>query len=1170
MQARKKIRQAVEQEAYRFGFQKDGTIIAEEFRDGLVVNGVVFGDTQEKQYQHLKNRILLDGYNAVIEEAAYTWFNRFIALRYMEVNEYLPINMRILSSKDRDKGEPEALTNITHLIEELNLNRDLVYSLQDQNKNDELYRYLLIHQCNALGTALPTVFGHISEDIGLLLPSKLLTENSVLDDLITMIDEEEWKNVEIVGWLYQFYVSEEKDAFFENKSKKAGKEDIGPATQLFTPRWIVQYMVDNSLGRYWLESHPDENFQQSLDYYLEDAEQSEEVEAQLEILKEPAVDVENIKFLDPSCGSGHILVYAFEVFHKIYVSRGYRERKIPQKILQNNLFGLDIDKRAAQLATFAVVMKAREYDRRLFNRDLHTNIFSIEESNHIEEQHIVTFSNGNEKLEKELTSLVTVFEDAKLYGSIIQVPKIDIELIEEQMEFIRNEAEINVFYSELIEYIFPIIEDLINQYKILSDQFEIVVTNPPYLNRFDFKLKKYVNTYFGDYKKDLFSVFIYVCSQLTSSNGYNGFMTPFVWMFISSYEKLRQYLINQKSITNLIQMEYSAFKDATVPLCTFVIKNDNNSLVGHYVRLSDFKGGMTVQEEKYLDVINNNTLDYLYEFNQTDFSKIPGSPIAYWANNNAINAFFKHKNFDEEYITRAGMITGNNDLFVRFWFEVEVFKFGIAYGTREDAKKSSRKWFPYSKGGGYRRWFGNNTHIVEWKNDGYFMKNFKNENGKIPAHAFNLEYIFKPQVTWSSLTSNVFSARYASKGFLFDAAGSFADIPDSEKFFQVAFLNSKVCMYFLSLLNPTLNFQKGNIGSLPIHISNEKNVSIKSNHNIEISKKDWDSFETSWDFEEHPFLTYKEDSLIETSFKKWAQLAKARFNQLKENEEELNRIFIDIYGLQDELTPEVEDKDVTVRRAKKERDVKSFLSYLVGVIFGRYSLDTNGLAYAGGEWDEEQYITYKPDETNIIPVTEEMYYEVDLVKKVEELISLIYGEDSLEENLQFIAETLKNKPQESTRDCIRRYFQKDFFKDHKQIYKKRPIYWMFSSGKRGAFQGLMYLHRYDKHAIGRLRLDYVLKESRVLDNLIALEEHIIEDPSTSKKEKATAQKKIENFQKDKKEIVEYAEILDHVAKQQIELDLDDGVKVNYEKFQGIEVAHSDSRKLVKKDILEKL
>lgn len=1170
VQARKKMMDAVKQKAYAFGITKDEVKSIQELPDGLVVNGTVMGEVEKKQYTHLRNRIVFEGYDHVMEEAAYTWFNRLIALRYMEVNGFLPIQMRVLSSETQGKTEPDALTRILDISDELGMKRERIYELQDANRDNELYQYLLVMLSNKLGEIIPNVFEYITDDLALLLPDNLLSENSIVHDIVTMIDEEDWQNVEIIGWLYQFYISEQKESFFSRKNK-AEKEDIGPATQLFTPRWIVQYMVDNSLGRLWLESHPNDELQETLKYYLDDAEQTEDMQEQLVALKEPSLNVEEIKFFDPSCGSGHILVYAFEVFYEIYLSQGYRQREIPKLILENNLYGLDIDKRAAQLATFAVIMKAREHDRRLFSRDFNVHVHSIEESNSITTDDIELFARGDKELQTETGKLVATFEDAKLYGSIIQVPSVDIKQIRNQMEFLRKEADLDIFTTELIEYTFPLLEDLINQYELMAMQYEVVVTNPPYMNNFNAQLKTFVNKYYKDYSKDLFSVFIYRNSLYCTENGYTAFMTPMVWMFIKSYQKLREDMIENAHISSLVHLEYSAFEEATVPLCTFVLKNKYEDKKGTYVRLSDFRGGMDVQEEKYLEAVNNSNMDYLYRFDQMNFEKIPGSPIAYWASEKAVNIFQNEAKIEEVAFPKQGLITGDNNRFLRFWHEINYQNLGLLLESREEAQNSNLTWFPTTKGGKFRRWYGNKDYVVNWKNDGYEIRNFTNDKGKLKSRPQNLDYYFQKGITWSTISSGLPSFRFHNNG-IFESKGSVIFPRENVNFYNIfGFMNSKLVIKFLEILSPTLDFHEGPVGKVPYKIINDNTVTNLVKENIKIAKSDWDSFETSWDFEEHPFLTHKgASSLVQDSFNSWKQVAEARFNQLKANEEELNRIFIDIYGLQDELTPEVEDKDVTVRKADLQRDMKSFLSYLVGVMFGRYSLDQKGLAYAGGEWDESLYSSYQPDENNILPITEEAYFEADIVKKVEELVALIYGEESLEENLTFIADALKRKKNESARERIRRYFTKEFYKDHVQTYQKRPIYWQFTSGRRGAFKGLIYLHRYDRDTLGRLRTEYVLKESAALDNLTALEQNTLEDPAISKSEKAAAQKRIENYQKDKDELTKYDAVLDHMAKRRMELDLDDGVKVNYAKFQNIEVMDEHTGKVSKRNLLEKI
>ncbi|SFC67127.1 Methyltransferase domain-containing protein [Alkalibacterium subtropicum] len=1158
--ARKRIEDAVKQKAYSFGITKDEINPLQELSDGLIINGTVIGEREQKQYNHLKNRILMEGYETVMDEAAYTWFNRFVAMRYMEVNDFLPINMRILSSKKPDKREPDALTEILSLVDDLDLNRERVYQMKEDSQLNELYQYLLIKQSIKLGDILPNVFDPITDDLALLLPDNLLNENSVIRDIVTMVDEQDWTEVEIVGWLYQYYIADQKESFFSNRGKKAGKKDIPVATQLFTPKWIVKYMVDNSLGKYWLERYPDKDIETSLDYYLKSGDNN--------LGDKPAVDIEQLTFLDPSCGSGHILVYAFDVYYKLYLSRGYREREIPKLILNNNLFGLDIDKRAAQLATFALTMKAREYDRRLFSRDYKVHIHSIEESNTIENEYVELLADENTDVKTVTELLVSVYNDAKLYGSILQVPEIDISLIEGQMESIKNRTEIDIFTTELIEYVFPLIEDLIDQYKLLSKTYDIVVTNPPYMNNFNKNLKDFINKHYKDYKKDLFSVFIYRCTLFTKEHGYTALMTPMVWMFISSYEKLRNYIVKHKSIGSLVHLEYSAFKDATVPLCTFVLKNEFSDEKGTYIRLTEFTGGMDVQEEKFLEAKHDSTTSFRYETDSSNFSKIPGSPIAYWISNSMLKVFVEGILLEEYAEAKNGFTTGNNNLFLRLWHEVDPHNIDFHESSIEYVSENTHTWFPYNKGGSFRKWYGNLKHVINWSDNGREIKNYGH---LVPR---SLSYMFKTSLTWSKISSASISFRFVPSGNMFDVAGLSMFVKNKIYLnYLFALLNSKVTKRILLMLSPTLNFETGHIRSIPV-IYNDKRHNLISdivNINKILSKNDWNSFETSWDFEDHPFIIHKKDSaLIENSFNNWEEVAEERFYQLKANEEELNRIFIDIYGLQDELTPEVEEKDVTVNKAVLDRDVKSFLSYLVGLMFGRYSLDKKGLAYAGGEWDESHYTSYKPDDTNIIPLTEDQYFEDDIMNKIEELVSLIYGKETLEENLRFIAEALKMKSNESARDRIRRYFMKEFYKDHLKTYQKRPIYWQFTSGKRGAFKGLMYLHRYHKYTVAQLRTEYILHQATVLDNLITHEQQVIADETSSATQKARAQKTIDEYTKDRAELAKYDRVIEHVARQQIDLDLDDGVKVNYQKFQNIEVTDDTSNKPKKQNVFEKI
>ena len=1171
--AREKIRLGIEQKAFELGITAKGIQPLETLKDGLIVGERVLGEREARQYSHLKRRIEQEGYEAVIAEATYTWFNRIIALRFMEVNDYLPIKSHILSSVVPAKAEPDVLTNVTQYMDALDLDKAFVYRLREENRSEDLYHYILVQQCNKLGEIIPTVFETISDDMALLLPDGLLQDSSPIRDVVTMIAEEDWKNVEILGWLYQFYIADQKDAVFANlkKNKKIGKADIPAATQLFTPRWIVEYMVDNSLGRLWLEAYPDQDFEKSLTYYLEDAEQEPAVQAQLDALKQTNLDIEAIRFLDPCCGSGHILVYAFEVLYKMYQARGYSKREIPALILEKNLFGLEIDRRAAQLATFAIIMKAREHDARLFSRTYKVNVHSIEESNELPKAHLDVFAQGDSDLMEEIELLVDVFHDAKIYGSIIQVPAIQIEAIQAKINYFQTESDLDIFTGEMIEYSLPLIQSLVNQYQLLEMTYEVVVTNPPYMGGkgMDPKLSKYVGSHYPNSKSDLFAVFMDVNNRLTKDEFYTATINQHAWMFLSSYEKLRAELLKNRTLINMVHLGTRAFQEIggeVVQTTSFVLKKTSlEHFVAKYIDLTEVKDAL----EKSNEFTNPKRL---HLSKQNDYFLIPGSPIAYWASRKVFLEFSKSKFFSEVHSTRAGMITGNNDLFVKIWSEISYSDFGVDFNNRDDAKDSNKKWFPYNKGGDYRRWYGNNSHVVNWENDGELMRNLKDANGKIPAHAFNLEYIFKEQITWSSLSSKSFSARLSKEGFLFDAAGSFGVIENrNDRFYQLGFLNSKICSFFLSLMNPTLNFQKGNISNLPIkfNMEYEKIILELVESNIALSKLDWDSFETSWDFKKHPFLNYPGERIAD-SFRQWEAFADQQFRQLKANEEELNRIFIDIYGLQDELTPEVEDKDITVRRADYERDSRSFLSYLVGIIFGRYSLDKEGLAYAGGEWQPENYHTYQPDADNILPITEDGLFSDDLVKKVVELVTYIYGEETLEENLLFLAQALDKKVNERPEETIRRYFQKTFYKDHLKIYQKRPIYWLFSSGKRGAFKALIYMHRYDRDTVARIRTDYVLPLFMTLDNLITFEQQVVDSPDTSNQAKAAARKAIENYQKDKEELSVYSEVLDHIAKQRIELDLDDGVKVNYAKFQDITLISSQTAKKNKMHLLEKI
>ena len=1138
------------------------------------VGGHLLSSTEKKQRAALIAQIKEKGYEQVMEEVAYTWFNRFSALRFMEVNGYLPSHVRVFTDEENN-FKPQIISEAIHL--ELDgLDMEKVYAYKEANDNDELYKYLLITQCNALNSVLPGMFQKIADYTELLFPDNLLREGSVIQQMIELIPEDDWKDaVQIIGWLYQYYNSEKKDDVFAalKKNVKITKENIPAATQLFTPDWIVRYMVENSLGRLWLEGHPDVKEQllpteeeQSAyaagnrdpedtkwHYYLEEAEQEPEVQAQLaEIRKEYAtLTPDQLKVIDPCSGSGHILAYMFDVLMKIYESYGYTTREAVASIVENNLYGLDIDDRAAQLAYFAVMMKARQYDRRFFSRGIQPHVYAIAESNHVDSFALDYFCNGDAKLKKAMDTIISELHDAKEYGSILTVTPQDWSALYDR--FAEITEDINMSRETALREILPLVQVA----EALVQKYDTVVTNPPYMGASNMnpKLNEFIKNNYADYKSDFFSAFVIHASQMTKQSGYCGFFTPYVWMFIQSYEKMRNYLYNQATIETLIQFEYSAFEEATVPVCTFAFQNRHVQKKGCYLRLVDFRGGMEVQRQKTLEAIENHNCGFYYEQSTDNFSKIPGSPVAYWVSEKTIASFEKGILADVA-DTKQGFATGDNNRFLKFWQEVDWNTVGLNYSSRELAKESFKKWFPTNKGGSYRKWYGNNIYLANWKNDGSEMRAF---SGSVIR---NPQYYFRQGITWSSLSSGGLSMRFSPTGFIFESKGSMCYLKDEcNLFYVLALMNTKVVDSMLSILAPTLDYHEGPMSKVPVVIdSNRKKlIDEKAKVCVNICKNDWDSYETSWDFVTHPFITYRSGAdfadipmnkwqyRIADAYHTWESNATAQFDLLKKNEEELNRIFIDIYGLQDELTPEVEDKDVTVRKADLGRDIHSFISYAVGCMFGRYSLDVDGLVYAGGEWDNSKYASFAADKDNIIPISDDEYFEDDIVGRFVKFVEVVYGKDTLDENLKFIADALGGKGQ--PKDVIRNYFLNDFYSDHCKIYQKRPIYWLFDSGKKNGFKCLIYMHRYQPDTIARIRTDYVHEQQARYRTAIADLETRIANASTGERVKLNKQLKTLNDQA--VEIHEYEEKIHHLADQMISIDLDDGVKVNYAKFQDV-------------------
>ena len=1101
-------------------------------------------------------------YQYVIEEVAYTWFNRLIAIRFMEVNDYLPSHIRVLSSES-GKLEPDLVT--TPFDAELPFTAEeeaQIFQLKQDNKLDEVFRILFLKQCNALNEILPALFEKTKNYTELLLSLSVIDQDGVVYHLIHDIPEDDFNierggQVEIIGWLYQYYNTEPKAAAFA-KSGKITKEEIPAVTQLFTPDWIVRYMVENSLGRLWVEGHPECDLKENWKYYLEEAQQEPEVQVKLaEIRKEyAALNPEDIKLIDPCMGSGHILVYAFDVLMQIYESAGYSQRDAAKSILEHNIYGLDIDDRAYQLAYFAVMMKARQYNRRILNGENTCHVYAIQESNSINRAHLKYFGAGMDDIEKnaakmQLEGLLDTLTDAKEYGSILNVESYNWDLLRRFVAAEDTDGQISMD-SVGVEDTAEQLNRLIDIGETMARKYWVTITNPPYaaISNLSPKVNDFVKANYPDSKVDLFAVFIERCGLMTRVSGYQAMITQHAWMFLASYENLRDKLLN-KELINLAHLGPHAFDEINgevVQTSSFVFCNDFFS--NYNSTFVQLVGGKNEAAKAAMFISGE------HRFNKTNeqLREIQGTPYtAYWASDVVLSAFKKSHLVGDVSEPRVGMATANNDRFIRLWFEVNRNKFGINISSRKEAVESRKKWFPFAKGGEQRKWYGNNDTVVNWENDGFEIQNFKDEKtGRIRSHNYNLDYIFSSALTWTVIGTEKTSFRFCPVGFLYSNSGYglFCN-NEKTKYYLLGFMNSKIAASLLKILSPSMGFESGYLRKLPLIESDSLDSIVERvKHCIDGSNAEWDSFEISWDFKKHPLL--RNVSTISEAFTQWQSECDDRFNQLKANEEELNRIFIDIYGLQDELTQEVEDKDVTVRKADLQRDIKSLLSYAVGCMFGRYSLDVEGLAYAGGEWDSSKYQSYIPDEDNVIPITDEEYLDDDIVSRLCAWLKAVYGADTLEENLDYIAKALGNKGSTS-REIIRNYFLNDFFKDHCQTYSvtgsgKRPIYWLFDSGKQNGFKALVYLHRYTPDTIGNLRIDYLHKMQRVYESEINRMQDMM-DHSGNAREVAAASKRKDKLAKQLKECREYDEKISHLALSRIELDLDDGVKVNYRKLQ---------------------
>lgn len=1080
-------------------------------------------------------------YKNVVEEVAYTWFNRLVAVRFMEVNDYLPIHIRVLSSESSSKAEPDLVTHPMDAdLDYTPYEKDRIMQLKNENKLEELFRLLFIKQCNTLNEILPELFEKTNDYTELLMNVSFTDNDGVVYHLVYDIAEADFDvdkegQVEIIGWMYQYYNTEPKNEVFAllNKNVKITKERIPAATQLFTPDWIVRYMVENSLGRLWLEGHPNDEMKSNWKYYLDESEQEDDVQKQLNKMREEykTINPEKIKVIDPCMGSGHILVYAFDVLMQIYESYGYSQRDAAKSIVENNLYGLDIDNRAYQLAYFAVMMKARQYNRRILDGKTICHVYAIQESNGINRTHLRFFGNGMSIIErntamKQALYLLEIFTDAKEYGSILNMNNCDWQLL---YQFVENIDLIGQMTLDAVG-----INDTQNKLhqlfeiaSLMAQKYDVVITNPPYMGSsgMGVKLAEYVKDKYPDSKSDLFAIFIERCGQMTKHNGYQAMITQHSWMFLFSYEKLRRKMLLSDTI-NMAHLGARAFEEIggeVVQTTSWVVRrSDISGYKATYSRLVDFIS-QKIKEEAYLSTQNR------YIAIKENFSKIPSMPIAYWVSNDFIR-IFSNQLFYDYTISDGQNVTSDNSRFVRYLWEV----------SNDDIGKN-RKWRLYAKGGGFRKWYGNLIDIIDWSESAIEFYHKESSARVIPEYLW-----YKKGITWGLITSNLPSFRLLPEEATFDKGGSSIFLIDYVNYnYFIGLLNSKVFHKVVLVLNPTLNFQVKDIRSMPIILNNEETVNSIIEKAIEVSKIDWDSFEISSDFITHPLI--QDTNTISESFIQWQNYTENQFNQLKSIEEKLNKIFIDIYGLQDEMGPDIEDKDITIRRADLGRDIRSFISYAVGCLFGRYSLDEGGLIYSGGKWDVSKYITYIPDKDNILPITDQEYFQDDIVGLFCTFLKKLFGAATLEENLDYIAQALVNKGN-SSREIIRNYFLKDFFKDHCKIYQNRPIYWFFDSGKENGFKALVYMHRYNVDTVGNLRIDYLHRMQRVYENEISRMQESI-DNSKDAREVSTATKRKEKLVKQLKETKGYDEKIAHLALARIDIDLDDGVKVNYLKVQ---------------------
>jgi type II restriction/modification system DNA methylase subunit YeeA len=1156
--ARREFIQAVTERAHIYGISANGIDPCEVKGDFVIIDGRAFPKQVDGQRNKLEEQVKRKGFSPVMETVAYTWFNRFAAIRYMELHGFLSHGYRVLSHPVGN-STPEIIEKAQH-VELTGLDKEEVIKLKmDGTKDEELYSKLLIAECNELSKAMPFLFERVQDYTELLLPDNLLNTDSVIRKMVDAIPEEDWQEIEIIGWLYQFYISEKKD---EVIGKVVKSEDIPAATQLFTPNWIVKYMVQNSLGAQWLETYPKSPIKGQMEYYIEPAEQTDDAKAQLAASTPSTLNPEELTLLDPASGSGHILVEAYDLFKAIYLERGYRQRDLAQLILEKNLFGLDIDERAVQLTGFALIMKGRSDDRRLFERGVTLNVMVLMDSTGFDAERLtldVKLADYGLK-PRDLTELKCLFEHATTFGSLIQVPD---ELVEKLpvLKQLCEEVSQNLFVSEALKHL----GSLVQQAELVSAQYDAVVANPPYMGSggMNALLKKFAKDHFPDAKSDLFAMFFDRAMAQARMRGSVGIVAPFVWMFLSSYRILREKIIDQTTIRSLIQLEYNAFEPACIPVASFTLMRRHvSSFKGSYIKLSEFKGHQN-QAPKTLEAIRNPDCGWLYQVETDELKRIPGSPIAFWIRSGVLSLFRKCYPLGEIVKAMVGLQTSDNDRFLRLWFEVSTSN--TARHTRPPGVDvtSQCKWFSHNKGGGFRKWWGNQDYVINWAYDGREVRAF----GK--SVICNTSYLFRQCVSWSDLTSGMNAFRLYPDGFTFDNCGPAVFATDSVSQEELLCLLNNACTNLITqILNPTLHFRIGYFNAIPAGFIAKDDAQRIASMTVSISREDWNAYERSWDFQSLPILTASSDPspTIESSYTAWITQNRDNITEMKRLEEENNRLFIDAYDLADELTPDVPIEQITLtvnpayryggKLTEEEQwtrfrqdTMEELVSYAIGCMMGRYSLDAPGLIYAksGNEgFDPSRYTTLPADDDGIIPITDHEWFDDDAACRFFRFIETSWDKKGLDTNLDFIAEAIGCKASESSREAIRRYFVNSFYKKHCQTYKKRPIYWLFASGKEKAFQALVYLHRYNESTIARMRTEYVLPlQSKMTTRMEHLEKDKEHAASTSAANKI--QKEIGKLRKQKEELLKFDEKLRHYADMKIRLDLDDGVKVNYGK-----------------------